>query len=330
MIIVGMDTALTTRLAGRLTRRLLVGLAALAAILGAATGIAVAQPAVPTSTTTHAIIAGGRIRSWVQITPLDAGTGSEPIIVVLSGVNATTSQEMARDGLLSLPSGGRAELIYPVAVSESWNAGGCCGTAAQQDVDDTGFLKALVADVDPGHSRPIYLVGYSNGGRLAYTIAATDPALFDAYAVVKAMPDPGVAVSEPVSILQIDSTDDYAVPYQPGDPGTEQPAATTEVARLRAVDGCPAPATVVTQGSARVTAWECQNQTRITFAVYTGGGHGWPSGTASTPSAASLIWAFFRGAAPVPVSGKAGQATAATTAATAATTAATAAIAAAR
>ena len=296
---------LTTRLAGRMTRRLLISLAVLAATLGAATGIAVAQPSTPTSTTTQAIIAGGRIRSWVQITPLGAGTGSEPIIVVLSGVNATTDQEMARDGLLGLPAAGSAELIYPVPVSESWNAGGCCGAAAQQNVDDTGFLQALVTKVDPGHSRPIFLAGYSNGGRLAYTIAATDPALFDAYAVVKADPDPGIVVSKPFSILQIDSTNDYAVPYQPGDPGTEQPAATTEVARLRAVDGCPAPSTTVSQGSVRVTTWGCQDQTRITFAVYTGGGHGWPAGAAGTPSAASLIWGFFRDTAPVPASGSA-------------------------
>lgn len=291
---------LTTWLAGRMTRRLLVSLAVLAATLGAATGIAVAQPTAPTSTTTHAIIAGGRIRSWVQITPRGAETGSEPIVVVLSGVNATTDQEMARDGLLGLPAAGSAELIYPVPISESWNAGGCCGAAAQQNVDDIGFLQALVADVDPGHSRPIFLAGYSNGGRLAYTIAATDPALFDAYAVVKAVPDPGVVVSEPVSILQIDSTNDYAVPYQPGDPGTEQPAATTEVARLRAVDGCPTSSTTVSQGSAQVTTWGCQDQKRIAFAVYTGGGHSWPAGTAGTPSAASLIWGFFRGTAPGP------------------------------
>lgn len=296
---------LTTRLAGRMTRRLLVSLAVLAVTLGTATGIAVAQPSTPTSTTTHAIIAGGRIRSWVQITPSGGGTGSEPIIVVLSGISATTSQEMTRDGLLGLPATGRAELIYPVSVSESWNAGGCCGVAAQQNVDDTGFLQALVADVDPGHSRPIFLAGYSNGGRLAYTIAATDPALFDAYAVVKAMPDPGFVVSKPVSILQIDSTNDYAVPYQPGDPGTEQPAATTEVARLRAVDGCPASSTPVPQGSVQVTTWGCQDQTRIGFAVYTGGGHGWPAGTADTPSAASLIWGFFRDTAPMPASGSA-------------------------
>jgi polyhydroxybutyrate depolymerase len=283
-----------------MTRRLLVSLAVLAATLGVATGIAVAQPSTPTSTTTHAIVADGRIRSWVQITPLGAETGSEPIIVVLSGVNATTDQEMARDGLLGLPAAGSAELIYPVPVSESWNAGGCCGVAAQQNVDDVGFLQALVANVDPGHNRPIFLAGYSNGGRLAYTIAATDPALFDAYAVVKAMPDPGVVVSKPVSILQIDSTNDYAVPYQPGDPGTEQPAATTEVARLRAVDGYPAPSTTVSQGSVQVTTWGRQDQTRIAFAVYTGGGHGWPAGTASTPSAASLIWGFFRDTVPGP------------------------------
>ncbi|HEX6537933.1 MAG TPA: hypothetical protein VF155_01975 [Candidatus Dormibacteraeota bacterium] len=35
------------------------------------------------------------------------------------------------------------------------------------------------ASVDPGHGTPIYLIGYSNGGRLAYTLACAAPTLVD-------------------------------------------------------------------------------------------------------------------------------------------------------
>jgi polyhydroxybutyrate depolymerase len=279
-------------------QRLLAGRAVPIIAVLVAIGIALLQPVPAASITrTHEIKVGTRTRSWVQITPASLTRSSAPIIVVLSGINATVSQEMARDDMLGLPASGQAELIYPIAVSESWNAGGCCGTAAADNINDVAFLRALTAYADPGHSRPIYLVGYSNGGRLTYKIACTDPALFSAYAVVKAMPDPGCVVSKPISILQIDSTNDYAVPYQPGDPGMELPAATTEIADLRAVDGCAESFTVIAKSSLRLMAWTCQEQTQITFAVYVGGGHSWPSGTGSTASAASLIWAFFQHAA---------------------------------
>jgi polyhydroxybutyrate depolymerase len=249
------------------------------------------------TTSRHEIKVGGLTRSWEQLSPGGAGSEATPIIVVLSGRNATTSEEVARDGLAPLVSAGRAELVYPVGIGKSWNAGGCCGAAAQQNVNDVAFLQALVAQVDPGHSRPIYLVGYSNGGRMAYRMACTDPQLFNATAVVKAMPEPGCNVTQPVSFLQIDSTNDPHVAYQPGDPGTESPAATTEVTRLRSADEITQPAQVVTRGSLQLQTWgKGQRGTRLAFATYHGGQHSWPAGDAKTPSAADVIWSFFSGA----------------------------------
>jgi polyhydroxybutyrate depolymerase len=243
---------------------------------------------------THAIKVGTRTRSWIQIDPRPAAADGAPIIVVLSGINATASQEISRDDLVPYVTAGQAELIYPVAIGESWNADGCCGLAASEDVNDVGFVQALVARVDPGGRRPIYLVGYSNGGRLAYRIAATDPGLFDAMAVVKADPEPGSEVAGPLNILQIDSTDDYAVPYQPGDPGNEQPAATVQVALLRAADACAPAAEKVTRGSLVLQTWShCSDASMVAFATYRGGVHVWPAGNATTPSAAIVIWNFF-------------------------------------
>jgi polyhydroxybutyrate depolymerase len=246
------------------------------------------------ATSTHTMKVGTLTRSWVQIDPASRVTDSTPIVVVLSGINATTSQEISRDGLVPYVSDGKAELVYPVAVGASWNADGCCGLAATDNVNDVAFLQALVARVDPGHRRPVYLVGYSNGGRMAYRMACTDPALFDATAVVKAMPEPGCVVSGPLTILQVDSTNDYAVSYQPGDVGEEQPAATVEVARLRAADRCTSAAANVTHGSLKLQTWShCRDGSMVAFATYQGGAHSWPEGTATTPSAASVIWNFF-------------------------------------
>jgi polyhydroxybutyrate depolymerase len=289
---------------GRLVRgpAVLIGVGLLLFNVGCANAASAAKetPVPKETTSSHAIKVGGVTRSWEQLSPGGAGRDVTPIIVVLSGRNATTSEEISRDRLMPLVNTGRAELVYPAGTGKSWNAGGCCGAAAKQNVNDVAFLQALVAQVDPGHSRPIYLVGYSNGGRMAYRMACTDPQLFNATAIVKAMPEPGCSVTQPVNFLQIDSTNDPHVAYQPGEPGMESPAATTEVARLRSTDGITQPARVVTRGSLQLQTWDNGKQgTRLAFATYHGGQHSWPAGDAATPSAGDVIWSFFSGAAAI-------------------------------
>jgi polyhydroxybutyrate depolymerase len=179
-----------------------------------------------------------------------------------------------------------------VPLDKSWNAGGCCGKAAQYHVADVAFVEALVAAVDPGHTRPLALAGYSNGGRLSYRIACTDPGLADSYVMVKADPEPGCVVSKPVTILQIAAVTDTKVPYQPGEAGNESPAATVQVARLRAADGATGQGTVVTRGSLRLSTWQGTDGTRVQFAVYGPGGHSFPQASGNTPSAGAVIWDF--------------------------------------
>jgi len=271
--------------------RWLAGVAGLAIVVPAVNGTAAEAGAL--RETTRTITVGGRARTWLSITSRTKLAATAPILVVLSGISASAGTEAGRDGLAQFTANGGAMLVYPYGVGESWNAGGCCGTAAREHVNDVAFLQALVATVDPGHLRPVYLIGYSNGGRLTYRLACTDPALFDGLAVVKAMPEPGCVVTQPVILMQIDSTDDTAVPLRPGDRGKEHPAATTEVTRLRTAGDCPAAGTTRTTGSLRLTTWNsCAAGARLAFAVYTGGGHDFPPGSATTPSAATIIWRF--------------------------------------
>lgn len=253
-------------------------------------------------TATYSMRVAGLTRTWEEIAPVAALPKPAPVIVVLSGINASVAGEVARDGFVPYANAGMAELVYPSGYRESWNAGGCCGKAAAANVDDVAFLKALVARVDPGHEHPVYVVGYSNGGRLAYRIACGVPGLFDATAVVKAMPMPGCVVTRPLKILQIASLDDTAVPYQPGDHGKESPSATVEVARLRGTDGCAGNGVVSRHGAMTMTTWTaCASGDRVGFAVWDAGGHGFPKPAGNTPGAAAIIWSFFTNAALAPV-----------------------------
>lgn len=255
-----------------------------------------------TYTATYSMQVDGMSRSWEVIAPVAALPKSAPIIVMLSGIAASVSDEVRRDGFVPYATAGLAELVYPVGYENSWNAGGCCGKAAAHDVNDVAFLRALVPRVDPGHERPIYLVGYSNGGRMAYRMACSVPDLFDGIAVAKAMPDPGCVVRRPVTILQIDALDDPAVPFQPGDKGRETPAATVEVARLRATDQCSERSVTSPFPAMTLTTWnDCTSGTRVQFAAYDTGGHGFPPIKGKTPGAAELIMAFFTKTAIAPL-----------------------------
>ncbi len=65
-------------------------------------------------------------------------------------------------------------VAYPDGIGGSWNAGGCCGQAEADDLDDVGFILALVDELVASYSIDpdrVYLTGFSNGGLLAYRLA---------------------------------------------------------------------------------------------------------------------------------------------------------------
>jgi polyhydroxybutyrate depolymerase len=235
-------------------------------------------------------------RSYTVLTPAKKTLpASAPIIMVLSGLNSEQNQEIGRDQLTSYAQAGDAELVYPLAYRESWNAIGCCSWAAQAAVNDVGFIQALVKKVDPGNERPIYLMGYSNGGRLAYTLACEDPLLFDGIAAVKADPMPWCDISVPQKILQVASTDDTDVPWSTGGKGhfREVPAAQVENTTLRYEDQCSAKSASSHQGNMTLTTWsDCLNGSSVSFAVYTAGVHSYPRPPVSYPAASQVIWAW--------------------------------------
>jgi len=244
----------------------------------------------------YMFISGGLNRAYEVIAPVTGLPASAPVIVVLSGIGATIAGEVSRDDLVPYVTSDQAELVYPAGFDESWNAITCCGAAAARNVNDEAFLEALVPRIDPGHARPVYLVGYSNGGRLAYRMACTVPDLFDAYTIVKAGPPPGCGLRKPVTILQVASVNDPEVPYRPGDHGlaNEPLPMTTLVSDLQRMQKCPARGTARQSGQMTLTSWSgCAGGTRLGFAVWPGGGHAFPGPPANHPAAAQVIWSFF-------------------------------------
>jgi polyhydroxybutyrate depolymerase len=286
-------------------KRLLALAAAFLATLGVAAFASVHIVSVlerQSTTTTYSMQVGRLTRQYEVIAPTATLSKSAPIVVVLSGIAATNSYEINRDRLVPYVNADKTELVYPVAIRESWNAIGCCGAAAQLNVNDLAFLKALVPKVDPGHRRPVYFVGYSNGGRMAYRLECTDPGLFNGMAIVKADPMPGCAVTKPQNVLVLSALDDPWVPFKPGEKGKETPSATVQVGRLHADLGCPTKSVAAKHGDMTLTSWSsCTNGKRLAWAVYTIGGHNFPPPTAHSPSGSQVIWSFFTKTALAPL-----------------------------
>jgi poly(3-hydroxybutyrate) depolymerase/surface polysaccharide O-acyltransferase-like enzyme len=256
-----------------------------------------------TSASLEDVRIGGLVRSFQVIRPEQPTAARLPALVVLHGVSATIGYEEERDGFLPLVSSGQLIVAYAVGFEQSWNAGTCCGAAAVQDIDDVSFLTALADRLaaDPGVDPDrISLLGYSNGGKMAYRMACERPNAYTSVTVVLGIPAIACSDGPSVPVLQIAVMDDNEIPYAPGDrPYTANGAiltpVTSETAYWRDRDDCAPASDVRTTGMLRIEEWSrCDRGARVELATYASGGHYWPAGDVSTPAAGQVAWDFVR------------------------------------
>lgn len=253
----------------------------------------------------HRFRVGSMTRSYLMLRPKAASPTPLPVVVVLHGRNLTPA---SIERLTRMPqTTGAAIEVYPAGYGRSWNAGGCCGVAHQAGVNDVTFLTDVVHQVlssqhDAAAGR-VYLVGYSNGGRMAYRMACAAPGMWAGIAAVEAVPVAECPSVPPVPIIVVASSHDPLLTINDGQPrkamqGYLQPTVQTTVDQWRHLDGCtPAGGAQVT-GTAAVDTWShCQGAGRVAYALYHGGSHAWPGGTTGaprTPSAEDLLWSWLQ------------------------------------
>jgi polyhydroxybutyrate depolymerase len=125
-------------------------------------------------------------------------------------------------------------VLYPNGISlfgflRHWNAGHCCGKAADDEVDDVGFITETIEDaclrLNVDRCR-IYMVGFSNGGMMAYRFAAEKTHLLAAVAPLAASlggsPTPEIAEwripipKYPIPLLTMHGSKDEDIPFHGG------------------------------------------------------------------------------------------------------------------
>lgn len=273
------------------------------------TAMTAAAPSTATTRLTssmRSLTIGGIQRSYLVVAPADQHTAL-PLLMILHGRAVTVQQEEIRSDFLPLAQQGKAVLVYPVGYGQSWNAdGGCCGEANATGIDDSAFLAAVVGAVRSyvaiDDSR-VYLVGYSNGARMAFTEICTHPTLFTAFATYGGVPtencgNTSVAVSAWISAGTADPELSTTDPVQTSTQVIESVAAS-----WRARDGCAPTPTRTTVSPAQLTEWaRCRNGSAVESVLYHDLNHYWPRATeVNIPSntavgtdaaAATLMWAF--------------------------------------
>jgi polyhydroxybutyrate depolymerase len=257
-------------------------------------------------TTVHALSSGGLDRGYRLYVP-DGVTSPAPLVVMLHGGFGSGEQAERSYGWDELADRDKFIVAYPDGVGRTWNANGCCGRSARQNVDDVGFITAMVGDVvanvaiDPTR---VYATGISNGGMMSYALACNTD-LFaaigpDAATQLDPCPSP-----RPLSVVHVHGTADRMIRYD-GEPGAgvahiDGPPVPDVIAFWRGVDRC-APPNVTTDGPVTTSSADCADGRGVTLITIDGAGHQWPGGQtvrggADPPSpalnATSVIWTFF-------------------------------------
>ena len=216
-----------------------------------------------------------------------------PLVVFLHGGFGSGEQAEKTYGWDAEADQGHFLVAYPDGVDRAWNTGGgCCGTPARDNVDDVGFVTAMVAAIEksvPVDAHKIYASGMSNGGIMAFTLACRTT-IFAAIGPGSATQLGDCESPHPVSVIHIHGTADHNVPYDGGvGDGVAHingPSAPDVDAQWRATDGCAGPK-VSTDGGVTTSVADCPGGRRVELVSVAGMGHQW------APDATTTIWRFF-------------------------------------
>lgn len=154
-----------------------------------------------------------------------------PLVVVLHGAFSTSAAMERETGFSQIADREGFVVAYPDGIGifgllQHWNAGHCCGKAAAEDLDDVGFVAAVIEDVKRFveiDARRVYMVGFSNGAMLTHRFAAERPELLAGAAPLAGaiastqgtdtagwqMPSPQL----PVPIIMFHGLRDTTIPY---------------------------------------------------------------------------------------------------------------------
>jgi polyhydroxybutyrate depolymerase len=207
--------------------------------------------------------------------------------------------------LVVYPDGTRiSKVLTPDPVAKSaqygWNAGQCCGLPVTTHQNSVGFLERVIADVaarTPVNLRRVYMTGISNGGMMAYAMAAEASDHVAAIASVSGQVElPTIHPSRPVPTMEFHSVNDPIALFA-GTPNKNPKLVLSVMEGIRQwvkADGCAttphagpeivgAPGSISAGETATpITYTHCAAGTQVALWRFTGSGHVWPGSPLNT------------------------------------------------
>ena len=270
----------------------------------------------------------GLERSYEIHVPSQAAPRSGyPIVLVFHGggsYSAAVRYESRFDevsnryGFIVVYPSGTNRRLYPKDRLVTWNDGRKFSDGRSNDIDDVGFIAALLDDLAEFvriDALRVFAAGYSNGAQFVYRLVKQLPKRIAAIAAIAGQRGPDEFFpppARPVSVLQFAGLEDKVGPYNGGSPAVSVEFITVlkpvpEVVREWAeFDGCSVEPARRTIGSAEeVVFGPGREGSEVVLWVLKNGGHTWPGGNVLPNSAAmvgetthaifgsELMWKFF-------------------------------------
>jgi polyhydroxybutyrate depolymerase len=240
------------------------------------------------------------------------------LVIALHGTGGSAEQCKRDYGWTEKAAQAGFIVAYPDGVQSNgplgirtWNAGGCCDYAQKMNINDVGFISALIDDLVAHYRvnpRRVYVAGMSNGAMLAYRLACELPGKIAAIASVS-----GTLITKtpcipprPVPLLHIHSSLDTLVPYLGGIGigGYYFPPVDSALQVWVNIDGCThGPETITDNNMYTAIRWTgCRDGSTVIRYLTKDGGHSWPGGHKPRPradepstaiNATDIIWDFF-------------------------------------
>jgi polyhydroxybutyrate depolymerase len=259
-------------------------------------------PATPLAPGDHrrTVQANGRERSYLLHVPRGY-SGMEPVPVVFDfhGYGSDGAGQLGASGMEALSDEHGFIVVGPNGIGGSWHVNGCCGQAAQQQLDEISFVRAIVEALGAlvcVDRKRIFATGISQGGGMAHHVGCLAADIFAAVAPVSSdlRTDP-CQPSRPISELSVRGLSDTLSPYEGGPvgpPGMTYMAigAKPTLERWKMIDQCAGtPDTSIPNCE---TYKECAAGVEVTLCSLPGAGHVLYQNGAGF-DVAKTIWAMF-------------------------------------
>lgn len=270
--------------------------------------------------TTHHLTHDERDRSYILYIPATVKLNEPvPLVFVFHGGTGNAQSAIHMSGFNEIADEFGFIVVYPNGAGRlsddkllTWNGGACCGYAQEKNVDDVGFVRAIVDDLQSQitlDEKRIYATGLSNGGILSHRLGCEATDLFAAIApVAGTLNFAPCNPAQPISVIEFHGTADQHILYEGGfGPDSlvdvDFASVADSVAFWTSFNACaPQPQTNMFEDIQDEIWTGCSNSTNVELVTIMDGGHSWPGGQSGWPgsdqptttiSAAQLIWEFF-------------------------------------